>query len=157
LIVIFLAARWYNLNTKQGEINEFAQGVDVESLPVESIMPDLASPDMEKVDLLDSEDQAQGAVRYQIDDDKVKLSVLTYLPELESGFYQVWFKEIGSDAVKKAFVLTSQKGGFIGSAAISKEILPFEVLVTKETEDDQSPEEEVLKATLQMEDSSSEE
>lgn len=148
LIVIFLAVRWYNLNTSDGQINEFAQGVDIESLSVDEIMSDTEAEDLQEVELVDQNEQPQGAIRYSIDNDKVKLSVMTYLPDLESGFYQVWFKEIDSDAVKKAFVLTFQKGGYIGNAAISSQVLPFEVVITKEDGEVVSPGEEILKAVI---------
>lgn len=149
LIIIFLAIRWYNLSTSNpGQINEFAKGIDVESIAVDDVMFSAGVADMSRAELINPEGKSQGAIRYQIEDDKVKLSVLSSLPELDEGFYQVWFKEVGSDAVKKAFVLNYQKGGFIGTAAISKEVLPFEVLVTKEMDDDQSPEEKVLEAII---------
>lgn len=157
LIVIFLAVRWYNLNTSDGQINEFAQGVDVETLSVDDVISGNQAEDLEEVELVDANSQPQGAIRYSIDDDRVRLSVMTYLPEPEAGFYQVWFKEVDSDAIKKAFVLSSQKGGYIGNAAISKDVLPFEVVVTKETEDDATPEEELLKATIEEVEMSEEE
>lgn len=149
LIVLFLAFRWYSLNTdKEGQINEFANGVEVESLDIEDVINGNGVVDMEKVDLVDNNGDSQGAVRYQIEDGKVKLSVMTSLPELREGKYQVWFKQINSDAIKKAFVLEYKKGGYLGNAAISSEVLPFEVVVTKEMEDDVYPEEMILNATI---------
>ena len=149
LIVIFLAVRWYNLNTdKKGQVNEFAQGIEVEDIDLQDIMAKNGAKDLEKVDLNDNEGKSLGSIRYQIENQKVQLSVLASLPELTAGRYQVWFKQVDSDAVKKAFVLSEAKGGFLGSAAISADVLPFEVVVSKELVDDNILEEIVLKGLM---------
>jgi hypothetical protein len=92
---------------------------------------------------------ATGQVRYEIIEDRIRFSVSSTLPTLETGFYQVWLKAVDSDAIKKAFVLTMSKAGYMGSAAISAETLPFEVLVSYELEDTAQPTNTILKGIVE--------
>lgn len=148
LIVIFLAIRWYNLNTSNGQVNDFADDIEIESIEGDQVMVGEGVNDTSEAELMTPDGQSQGAVRYQLDDQKVKMTVMGSLPEITEGQYQVWLKQIDGEAMKKAFVLSQLKGGFIGSAAISREVFPFEVVVTKEIENDDQPEDFLLRAVL---------
>jgi hypothetical protein len=153
LLVMFLAVRWYNARTshKEGQVSqtEFAEGEKIENLSTDQ-MNKLKKPvkDLNTVDLKGTEN-AMGQVRYDISDGRVYFSVVANLPELKEGFYQVWLKEMNGEAKKKAFVLVDSKGGFTGDASISATNLPFEVVVTRETKDDNDIETVVLQGTIQ--------
>jgi hypothetical protein len=43
------------------------------------------------------------------------------------------------------------KGGYTGSASISDQTLPFEVVVTRELKEDETMEEVILRGTIQKE------
>lgn len=153
LIVLVLAVRWYNLRTdRQGDISEFAQGVEIEDLSPSEAMSVLGGVgDFMTVNLEnESGDDMDylGQIRYEIVDGKVRFSVSATLPELESGVYQVWLKDTDSEAIRKAFALELSKGGYQGSAAISEETLPFEVLVSREMRPDNTLEELLLRGVL---------
>ena len=90
-----------------------------------------------------------GRVRYELKDGRVKFSVYASLPELELGQYQVWLREPGSTVSRKAFVLEAGKGGYIGSAAISQEVTPFEVVVSKEVRPDDQMEVVILTGVIE--------
>jgi len=151
-LVAFLAFRWYGQRTEQtGEISEFGEGIEIEELSsseLDSVIKGVG--DFKTVELEGGED-GLGGVRYEIANDRVTFSVSASLPELEEGVYQVWLKAIDSEATRKAFNLEYAKGGFMGSAAISDETLPFEVLVSREKSDDDSLEEVVLRGVIPQE------
>lgn len=151
VLVIVLAVRWYQLRSEQlGKISEFAEGVEIEDLT--QVEPDLALngvPDAETVELEGDSESAAGDIRYELADGKVKFSVSATLPQSEEGKYQVWLKEVDGQAVRKAFVLQILKGGYSGSAAISDETLPFEVVVSKEVVDDNLMEQVLLRGMLE--------
>lgn len=145
VIVGLLAFRWYNLQTQPaGEVgsSSFAEGVQIEDLTdTERNQVMLGAGNIETIELQNSDeagDEVMGQLRYEIIDGRVRFSVMAGMPELNQGMYQVWLKDVNSDAVRKAFVLDFSKGGYLGSAAISEDVLPFEVIVSKEmTDDDQ--------------------
>jgi hypothetical protein len=149
LLVAFLAFRWYGQRTeKTGEITEFGEGVEIQELSnaeLDKVMK--GSGDYKTVNLEGSE-EAVGTVRYEIADGKVRFSVNADLPALTSGMYQVWLKATDSDAIRKAFTLEDSKSGYMGSAAISEETLPFEVVITREMSDDNTPEQTVLRGVI---------
>jgi hypothetical protein len=149
VLVAFLAFRWYgNQIGSAGDIAEFGEGVEIEELTqVERDRVMKGAGDYKTVDL-EGADDVMGQVRYEMIDGKVRFSISASLPELESGFYQVWLKAVDSEAIREAFVLNFSKGGYLGSAAISEETLPFEVLVTQELVDDAAPETTVLKGFI---------
>lgn len=156
LIVAFLAFRWYGQRTAQSDIaSKLDEGVQIEELSEterSSVMRgagDYKSVNLESAEPLDQ--PGVGQVRYEIADGKVKFSVFGTLPELEQGHYQVWLKDVNSEVVKKAFVLEYTKSGYTGSAAISQDVLPFEVLVTREMTDDDTPEDVVLRGVIEKE------
>lgn len=149
LLVAFLAFRWYGQRTERtGEITEFGEGIAIEELSGSELDSVIKGTGDYKSVTMTGSDEAMGTIRYEIADGKVRFSVNADLPELESGMYQVWLKATDSEAIRKAFVLDQSKAGFMGSASISAETLPFEVVVTRELSDDATPEQEVLKGTI---------
>lgn len=156
LIVAVLAFRWYSTQIQPvGEVGPatFAEGVQIEDLSTtEQNQVMLGAGDYETVMLepSSSSDSAEmmGQVRYELADGKVKFSVMAGLPMLETGRYQVWLKSVESEALRKAFVLEFSKGGYLGSAAISEDVLPFEVILSQESVDDNSLERVLLRGTI---------
>jgi hypothetical protein len=150
VFVIFLVFRWYNLRTQEGDISPFGEGVEIENLSQEEAERVLkGSGDFKTVGLIG--DDFVGQVRYEVRDSKVRFSVTANLPVLEKGAYQVWLKEVGGDFKSKAFTLDYGKAGYVGSAAINKDSLPFEVIVSQEQMSDNILEEELLKGVVPQE------
>jgi hypothetical protein len=137
LIVLVLAVRWYNTKAThtQDKIADFGDSIKVEELSkadqnkIRSMAKDVQSLKLQG-------DNAQGEVRYEVQDGQLHFTVTADLPELEKGMYQVWLKQVSGESKKKAFVLSSLKGGFSGSGAITQTVLPVEVIVTKEMQND---------------------
>lgn len=149
LLVAFLAFRWYGQRTKPtGEITPFGEGVEIEDLSTAEQDKVMKGVGDYKTVTLTGSGEAMGTVRYEVADGKVRFSVSADLPEITAGKYQVWLKATDSEAIRKAFVLEDSKSGFMGSAAISDETLPFEVLVTRELSDDNTPEDVVLRGVV---------
>lgn len=151
LLVMFLAYRWYTArNTSNaGKLADFAAGTELSDLS-EADMNSLKKPakDLNTVELQGDPD-TRGEIRYEIKDGKVNFSVNADLPEQKGGAYQVWLKEMNGDKKKKAFVLVSSKSGWMGSAAISADTLPFEVVVTDEKTNDETMERTILKGVVE--------
>lgn len=149
LIVLFLAYRFYSQRSQDtGEISEFAEGIEIQELTSTEQNEVLRGMgDYETVEMTGSE-EAQGSIRYEIVEDRVRFSVMAALPEVEMGMYQVWLKDPASEDVRKAFALNMMKGGYTGSAAISAETLPFDILVTREMVDDGTMEDVILTANI---------
>jgi hypothetical protein len=142
LLVGVLAVRWYNLRNQQvGQVSEFAEGVEIENLSEserEKVMRGAGDGELVNLQKETDDETVMGELRYELGDDKVLFTVNATLPELTEGMYQVWLKDVDSDSMKKAFVLEMGKGGYTGSASISKDTVPFEVIVSKEMTDDQT-------------------
>ena len=153
ILVVILAFRWYRLRNDQiGKISEFAQGIEIEDLTEAERNSTLSGvKDIETLQLQSEQELAMGEVRYEFSDDKVRFSVTTTLPEEEVAHYQVWLKEVDGQAIRKAFALEMLKGGYIGSAAISAQTLPFEIIVSKEMVDDNLMEQILLRGVLEEE------
>lgn len=153
ILVVVLAVRWYRLRDQQiGQISEFAQGVEIEDLTeVERDSALSGVKDVETLELQSDDDAVMGKVRYEMGDNKVKFTVTASLPEEETAQYQVWLKEVNGQAIRKAFALEMLKGGYNGSAAISAETLPFEVVISKEMIDDNLMEEILMRGVMQKE------
>lgn len=139
LIVIFLLYRWYDMRNGQATRPiEFGEGVEIENLSQTELgsvlrgAEDVQTIELQPENQADAETTAAGVIRYDVEDDKIRFSVMAELPELAQGAYQVWLKEIGGNGIRKAFSLEPGKGGMTGSAAVSTELLPFEVVVSKE-------------------------
>lgn len=175
LVVVFLTYRWYSQNTTGvGQISEFAEGIEIEQLSddeqssvargvgdintvqLEPVVQDESQSDEsdESTEMTEESEiasTASGQVRYEIADGRVRFSVAAALPTPESGYYQVWLKAVDSDAIRRAFVLEMSKGGYMGSAAISADTLPFEVLVSLESSETSSPSQTLLRGVVQAE------
>jgi hypothetical protein len=82
-------------------------------------------------------------------DDRMLFSVSADLPKDEAFTYQVWISPEEEDFYQKAFALTYSKGGYTGSASVSRDQLPLEVVVSRETDpDDQEIEQELLRGMI---------
>lgn len=187
LVVIFLTFRWYSQNTTGiGQISEFAEGVEIEQLTddeqaiVSRGLGDIKTVQLERVDkgdltaesdletatesaLVEESSKyagATGQVRYEVVDGRVRFSVIASLPYLSENtttVYQVWLKDVNSDAVRKAFVLEYSKAGYVGSAAISADTLPFEVMISELTAGMDTLTNPILRAVIEQEEEVSEE
>jgi len=130
ILVIIMFVRWYQGKTAETPISLLDSQLQVESLPSEvqdSIIkgsPDYTTLDMQGVD------QATGEVRYQIVDGKFNFTVTANLPESKEE-YAVWLASPSDDSKKRVFNLTYSKAGYIGSAAVSADVLPVKVVVAK--------------------------
>lgn len=143
VIVLFLAMRWFSMQTdRPGEINEGVQIEDLTAAEEDTILR--GAGDFKQTDLQGEE--AQGDVRYEIADERVRFSVMADLPEPEAGFYQVWI--VSGDTPSKAFRLEMSKGGFAGTAAVAQTALPFQVIVSQEQQDDAQMEAEIMRGTI---------
>lgn len=140
LIVVFLLYRWYDM--RNGQVDkpvQFGEGIEIENLSETELSSVLrGASDVQTVALESpavensTEPASSGVIRYDIEDSKVKFSVMADLPELDAGTYQVWLKEVNGEGTRKAFNLEVGKGGMMGSAAVDTNLLPFEVVVSKE-------------------------
>lgn len=150
LLILFLAYRWYTArNTSNAnKLAQFAEGSEISNLS-ESDVQSLRKPlkDLSTVELQSDTDK-RGEIRYEIKDDKVNFSVSAELPQ-PKGAYQVWLKEVNGERRRKAFTLTSSKGGWMGYAAISTDTLPFEVVVSDEVNNDDQIETTVLRGVVE--------
>lgn len=157
LVVIFLLYRWYDMRTEK-VVNpvEFGEGVEIENLSENELgsvlrgSNDITTVELENAQTDSAEPASTGVIRYDVVDNKVLFSVMAELPELEQGAYQVWLKEINGDGMRKAFSLEAGKGGMMGSASVSTELLPFEVVVSKEMSvSDETIETVILKGAIE--------
>lgn len=131
LFVAFLAYRWYSLRTAPTETS-LGEGVQIENLSqTEAERVLRGTGDFKTVDLKGNPDFS-GKLRYEVRDGRVYFSVMADLADLESGSYQVWVKNVGSEMANLAFPLEVGKAGYVGSAAVSVEDMPFEVMVTRQ-------------------------
>jgi hypothetical protein len=152
LIVLFLAYRWYGQRTERsGNLGPAGEGVEIEELSdAERDQIMRGAGDYETVNLSTGEGQtANGKVRYEVKNDKVNFSINADLEDLEMGTYQVWLKKPDSEEMSKAFVLEVGKGGYMGTGSVSVEELPLEVVVTRELNNDNTPEDVVLRGTIE--------
>jgi len=151
-IVIFLGYRWYSSQTvKPGKISDFGEGVQIEDLSSDQVnkLKANGSKDIPTV-ALTGDAEGTGSVRYEVANGKVAFTVSADLAAPKKGeFYQVWLKEVGGDSKKKAFTLEFGKGGYVGWGAVSEDTMPFEVVVSKETKDDDQMETVQLSGTVQ--------
>jgi hypothetical protein len=150
LFVLFLLFRWYNLRTqREGLTSLLSDGVKIENLDPSDASNLLKGASDYKTADLAGEGTDMGEVRYEVKDGKMLFTVSAVLPKLDEGYYQVWLKEVAGEGKRKALVLEYLKGGYVGSASINADTLPFEVLVTKELTSDDSLEEIVLKGMVE--------
>lgn len=151
-VVFFLVFRWYNTRTDQAEPELFGEGVQIENLSEEELQETVSgSDDLETVELEQVAPEqvptetdepaeptqprmAEGVIRYNVQDDRARFSVVATLPMGEMQNYQVWIQDVDGEDSRHVFALTQQKGGFLGSASIPVDQLPLEVLVTRGSE-----------------------
>ena len=154
IIVVFLAYRWFSMQTDRPS-PDIGEGVEIENLtPDEQAnivrgTGDFQQADLEAVPAEGEETQAgapEGAIRYEIKDGRVVFSVMADLAEPKEGFYQVWLNS--GDTQQKAFRLTMNKGGLSGSAALNQSAMPFDVIVSQETTDDETMEQVILRGRV---------
>ncbi len=151
VLVIILGVRWFRLRQERtGQISEFAEGIEIEDLTDEATQQPLSeAEDLASLELINETDDegVMGQVRYELDDERIRFSVFANLPETDAT-YQVWLQDLTGESRRPAFVLSRLKGGYIGSAAISAETLPFEVIVTKEENLDNEMEQILLRGVM---------
>lgn len=152
LFVLFLLFRWYNLRTqREGDMSLLSENVKIENLDASEANSFLKGTGDFQTTELAGEPEYSGQVRYEVVDGKVLFSVMTTLPELNEGTYQVWLKETEGASKRKAFNLEYAKGGYMGSAAIDADLLPLEVIVSQEMENDDTLEKVLLRGVITTE------
>ncbi len=158
-LVLFLAMRWYNSKTSregtQAKIAQFDDTTQIDNLSAsDSSRLKHPAQDEKSVDLSGAGD-AKGQVRYDVTNGKVYMTLTASLPDAGKSIYQVWFKDVNGESKKKAFTLVNAKGGYVGSAAVSADMLPFEVVVSKQkTADDAAMGATVLSGVIQKDSNS---
>ncbi len=111
------------------EAGLLSEGVVIENLSEEQMAALTEVDDFQTAKMESTVEGAMGEVKYDVTEEKVTFTVAATLPESETARYQVWLKEVGSETTRHAFDLVAKKGGYVGSAALSAELLPLEVLV----------------------------
>lgn len=133
-LVFLLVFRWYTMRTDRMESGLLSEGVIIENLSEDEILALDAVEDFQVAEMTSTNDEASGTVRYEVADEKVTFTVSAVLPEDEDKNYQVWLQEVDSETTRHAFDLQMKKGGYIGSAAFSAELLPLKVVVRSEAD-----------------------
>ncbi|MFH2022401.1 MAG: hypothetical protein ABIJ33_03980 [Patescibacteria group bacterium] len=134
-------------------LSEYGEGIKIEDLTAGELSDVIKGVgDFETVELEQSPEVAEtlgtGMIRYEIKDDKVKLSVLANLAKPEASLYQVWLRTLDDSTLQRIFILEENKGGYMGSAAVPAEFLPFEVIVSREQQTDSKLEAVILRGTI---------
>lgn len=159
------------MRTQRLEQDMFAEGVEIENLSEEELVNSVngvgdykvvdlvsSSQESEKMDDSDISEEnsmivdSEGVIRYEIKDGKVRFSVVANLPESDLD-YNVWLKEVDGTAMREVFSLVSGKGGYVGSASLPEELLPFEVIVSQEVEASDVLKNIILRGVISAEDS----
>lgn len=150
-IVFMLVFRWYTLRSERMEYSILGEGVEIENLSQEELVNSIQGVgDYDSVDLSSDNPENTGMIRYEVKEDKVRFSVMANLPEPTTE-YRVWLKETDGTAMREVFILTAGKGGYIGSAALPSELLPFEVIISESADAKMAAEENVLSGTIEAE------
>ena len=153
LIVVVLVFRWYRLNTQTpGSLPDFGEQVQVEDVNEAQASILNGAEDFSSVPMQVGEEvEGTGEIRYEQVEDRVVFSVTADLPELETGEYQVWLRDISGQSVKPVYTLSMSKGGYRGTASFSSSALPIEVVVSQETEPATQPTEILLRGIIPQE------
>lgn len=150
-VIFMLVFRWYTLRAERSEYALLGEGVEIENLSQEEMVNSIRGVgDYESVELTAPNAETpenKGVVRYELKDDKVRFSVMAHLPE-PTGIYRVWLKSPDGTAMREVSTLEEGKGGYIGSAALPSELLPFEVIVSEQADAESADKEYVLRGTL---------
>lgn len=148
IIVAFLAFRWYNLRTQRDQAPE-QEELQIENLTEEEQEIVQGAQGAQTVQL-QGDNGKTGEIRYSLSNNRVLFSVNANLEEVETAGYQVWLQPEGSDEIQKAFILERTKGGLMGSGAVSQDLLPFDVIVSREENlDDDILEQEVMRNRIE--------
>ena len=133
-IIFMLVFRWYTLKSERSEYALLGEGVEIENLSQEEMVNSIQGVgDYETVELNSENPDNSGVVRYEVKDDKVRFSVMANLPEPTTE-YNVWLRSTDGTAMREVFTLVEGKGGYIGSAALPSDLLPFEVIISEASE-----------------------
>ncbi|GIK84287.1 MAG: hypothetical protein BroJett025_09090 [Patescibacteria group bacterium] len=150
-IIFMLVFRWYTLRAERSEYALLGEGVEIENLSQEEMVKSIKGVgDYESIDLTSQDPENNGVVRYELKDDKVRFSVMANLPEPTTE-YHVWLRSIDGTAMREVFTLVAGKGGYIGSAALPSELLPFEMIISESAQAEVADENYVLRGTLEVE------
>lgn len=118
-------------NLSEDELKNAISGVgDYKTVQLDEVTPETPAADEESAGDEMMVPALTGVVRYEIENDRVKLSVIAQAGDPSASYY-VWLQPNGSDTPKRAFMLEMNKGGLVGSGALSVDQLPLEVLVTR--------------------------
>lgn len=153
-IVFFLVYRWYNMRSQPTTDGEVGEGIKIENLSdadANSILRgtgDFQTAPLQAAENTTSEVLGAGSIRYELKDGKVRFSVAADLPESETP-YTVWIRTSNSDNLTSAFTLEVGKGGYVGTAAVSEDMLPLEVIVSQATTKEQALNSVILRGVLE--------
>ena len=150
-VVLLLVLRWYTLRAERSEYALLGEGVTIENLSQEEMVNSIKGVgDYESIDLASEDLNSNGVVRYELKEDKVRFSVMANLPA-PTVAYHVWLRSTDGTAMRKVFTLVEGKGGYIGSAALPSELLPFEMIVSESTDPATANEDYVLRGKIESE------
>ncbi len=150
-VVFLLVFRWYTLRAERSEYALLGEGVTIENLSQEEMVNSIKGVgDYKSIDLASESPDTNGVVRYELKDDKVRFSVMANLPAPTTE-YRVWLRSTDGTAMREVFTLVEGKGGYIGSAALPSELLPFEMIVSESSDAQTANEEYVLRGTIESE------
>ena len=150
LLVLFLAFRWYNLRT-QRDADLRLDEVKIDNLPAEEAAIVVGSPEASTINLEPKDEElVSGQIRYHLANDRVLFNVVAELPYDDSVAYQVWLSPKDKETFSRGFVLSYGKGGYTGSASVSQDQLPLELIITKEIDaTDDLEGEELLRGVIE--------
>lgn len=131
-LVFLLVFRWYTMRNDRMQSGLLSEGVIIENLSEDEVTALDAVEDFETAEMTATTEDVSGTVRYEVTDGRVTFTVSAVLPEDEAANYQVWLQEVDSETARHAFDLKMKKGGYIGSAAFSTDLLPIKVVVRSE-------------------------
>ena len=155
LLVFFLVFRWFQLRNQTNDL-DFSEGIEIENLSLEeqkSVLSGVGDYSTVSLDPKETEENSDamteepvgGVVRYAIEDGKVRFSVIVNAVDAQ---YSVWLRDPDTEELSKAFDLVPGKGGLVGSAALSTELLPVEVVVSTSADKAQAVESAVLRGMI---------
>jgi len=148
-IIFMLVFRWYSLRAERNEYSMLGEGVEIENLSQDEMVKSIrGAGDYESTDLEGMNPEDSGVVRYELKDDKIRFSVMANLPE-PTADYHVWLKSTDGTAMREVFTLVEGKGGYIGSAALPSDLLPFEMIVSEYSDAKMADEDYVLRGTIE--------
>lgn len=152
-IIFVLVFRWYSLRAERSEYALLGEGVEIENLSQDEMVKSIRGVgDYETVELesADSESTDTGVIRYELRDEKVRFSVMANLPEPTTE-YHVWLRSADGTAMREVFTLVEGKGGYLGSAALPADLLPFEMFVSESSDAKTATENYVLRGSVESE------